>query len=63
MDKNPVDDSSRFTQVDVSNPGGGECIAAGGPMRCLRIVVTGGGNIRMCDPTPTVVAPDPRACP
>jgi type IV fimbrial biogenesis protein FimT len=63
MDKNPVDDSSRFTQVDVSNPGGGECIAAGGPMRCLRIVVTGGGSIRMCDPTPTVVAPDPRACP
>jgi type IV fimbrial biogenesis protein FimT len=63
MDKNPVDDSSRFTRVDVGNPGGGECIAAGGPMRCLRIVVTAGGNIRMCDPTPTVVAPDPRACP
>ena len=39
------------------------CIADGGPMRCLRVVVTGGGSIRMCDPTPGIVAPDPRACP
>jgi type IV fimbrial biogenesis protein FimT len=52
-----------LTQVDVSNPAGGTCIAAGGTMRCLRIVVSGGGSVRMCDPTPTVVAPDPRACP
>jgi type IV fimbrial biogenesis protein FimT len=51
-----------LTQVDVSNPVGA-CIAAGGPMRCLRVVITGGGSVRMCDPTPTVVAPDPRACP
>lgn len=39
------------------------CIADGGPMRCLRVVVTGGGSVRMCDPTPGIVAPDPRACP
>jgi hypothetical protein len=32
-------------------------------MRCLRIVITPGGGARMCDPTPTIVAPDPRACP
>jgi len=38
-------------------------MAAGGPMRCLRVVVTGGGSIRMCDPTPGIVAPDTRACP
>jgi len=52
-----------LAQVDVSNPAGGICIADGGSMRCLRIVVSGGGSVRMCDPTPTVVAPDPRACP
>ena len=39
------------------------CIADGGPMRCLRVVVTGGGSVRMCDPTPGIVSPDPRACP
>lgn len=39
------------------------CIANGGPMRCLRVVVSGGGSIRMCDPTPGIPAADPRACP
>jgi type IV fimbrial biogenesis protein FimT len=51
-----------ITQVDVVNTRG-DCTAAGGPMRCLRVVVTGGGSIRMCDPTPGIVAPDTRACP
>jgi type IV fimbrial biogenesis protein FimT len=54
--------SPALTQVDVSSAAG-TCVAAGGAMRCLRVVVTGGGNVRMCDPTPTVVAPDPRVCP
>jgi len=40
-----------------------QCMANGGSMRCLRVVVSGGGSIRMCDPTPGIVAPDPRACP
>ena len=26
------------------------CVSAGGTMRCLRIIVTPGGQIRMCDP-------------
>lgn len=56
------DGSQQLTQVDVSSAVG-NCVAAGGSMRCLRVVVTGGGNVRMCDPTPTVVAPDPRVCP
>jgi len=56
------DGGSPLTQVDVVNTQG-ECIAAGGPMRCLRVVVSGGGSIRMCDPTPGIVAPDTRACP
>jgi type IV fimbrial biogenesis protein FimT len=57
---NPV--TASITQVDVVNTQG-NCMAAGGAMRCLRVVVTGGGSIRMCDPTPGIVAPDTRACP
>ena len=29
-------------------------------MRCLKVKVTGGGSIRLCDPK--VTSPDPRAC-
>jgi type IV fimbrial biogenesis protein FimT len=36
--------------IDISNPNGGACLSASGPMRCLRIVVGAGGQIRMCDP-------------
>lgn len=45
---------------DITNPVGGNCAADDGPMRCLRIVVTPGGQIRMCDPKLT--GTDPRAC-
>jgi type IV fimbrial biogenesis protein FimT len=57
------DGSATITQVDVFYSDPALCSAAGGTMRCLRVVVTPGGSIRMCDPTPTIVAPDPRACP
>lgn len=48
---------------DVSNPAGGACKTAGGsePMRCLRVVVTPGGRVRMCDPSVTDLT-DTRAC-
>lgn len=36
--------------MDVTNPNGGACATGGGPMRCLRVVVTAGGQVRMCDP-------------
>ena len=36
--------------VDVTNPTGGACMGSSGPMRCLRIVVGAGGQVRMCDP-------------
>lgn len=39
--------------IDVANPTGGACAASGGPMRCLRIVVSPGGEARMCDPRTT----------
>jgi len=55
--------SPTLTRVDVIKPLPSVCIADSGSMRCLRVVVTGGGSIRMCDPTPGIVAPDPRACP
>lgn len=46
--------------VDVSFPAKGACKAATGTMRCLRVVVTSGGQVRMCDPA--YPAGDPQAC-
>jgi len=37
--------------IDISNPTGGACLAAGGGMRCLRIGVSTLGQVRMCDPS------------
>jgi type IV fimbrial biogenesis protein FimT len=48
-------------QVEFSLPAGGACQTAAGPMRCLRVVVTASGSVRMCDPAMTD-ATDPRAC-
>lgn len=49
--------------IAVTNPTGGTCAASGGRMRCLNVIVTAGGQIRMCDPALTLTAPtDPRAC-
>ncbi len=45
--------------INITNPSGGEC-APTGPMRCLRVVVSSGGQVRMCDPAAT--AGTPRAC-
>lgn len=56
------DGSPTLARVDVINSRDA-CIADSGPMRCLRVVVSGGGSIRMCDPSPGIVVPDPRACP
>ncbi len=46
----------------VSNPAGGACVADGGEMRCLSLVVTASGQIRMCDPAVAAGSGDPRAC-
>ena len=48
---------------DFSNPTGGACAPAG-PMRCLRVAVSLGGQGRMCDPAVDPVASpgDTRAC-
>jgi type IV fimbrial biogenesis protein FimT len=58
-----LDGSNAFSRLDFSNTIGGTCKAAGGEMRCLRVVVSAGGSMRMCDPAlPVTIPPDPRAC-
>jgi type IV fimbrial biogenesis protein FimT len=42
-------------RIDVTNPPKGD--------RQLSILVGGGGTIRMCDPSPLLIADDPRFCP
>lgn len=47
--------------IDISNTSGGAtCVEAGGNMRCLRLQVTGGGQIRLCDPV--LAGTDPQGC-
>ncbi|MEF8698213.1 MAG: GspH/FimT family pseudopilin [Candidatus Accumulibacter sp. UW20] len=36
--------------VNFSSTSGEACLEDGGPVRCLRVVVSLGGQIRMCDP-------------
>jgi len=38
------------------------CRANGGDLRCLRVVVTPGGRVRMCDPSVPAAANETRAC-
>jgi type IV fimbrial biogenesis protein FimT len=56
-----VTGAGAITQIDVTNPGGGGCQTAAGPMRCLRLTVASGGQVRMCDPMVTDPN-DPRLC-
>jgi type IV fimbrial biogenesis protein FimT len=44
-----------------TNPAGGDCAALNGPMRCLSVVVSVGGQARMCDPAVSA-AGDTRKC-
>lgn len=46
--------------IDVTNPAAGNCVAAGGSIRCLRLVLSLGGQIRMCDPA--LPSTDAQAC-
>lgn len=60
---NNVNGSAPLTQIDVKNPALGNCESdlPAGPARCLRVTVSTGGNLRMCDPK-VVSATDPRKC-
>ncbi|MFA7281442.1 MAG: GspH/FimT family pseudopilin [Sterolibacterium sp.] len=47
--------------IDISNPTGGACATASAAgMRCLRLRVSAGGQIRMCDPI--LASTDPQGC-
>lgn len=48
--------------IDITNPNGGVCRAAGGEVTCLRIVISTLGQARMCNPDPGLPANDPRRC-
>jgi type IV fimbrial biogenesis protein FimT len=48
--------------IDINNPAGGACGDQPGQMRCMRVVVSTGGQVRMCDPQ-VLDATDPRKCP
>ena len=55
---------ARPVTFQVTNPTAGACAAplgAGGPIRCLNVVVSPGGQVRICDPSITA-AKDTRAC-
>ena len=54
-------DQAAMVSFDFSNPSSGACVAVGGPMRCLRVQVTAGGQVRVCDPAVTT-AGDSRTC-
>lgn len=46
--------------IAISNPNAGTCVAAGGELTCLNVVVTPAGQIRMCNPA--FPANDPQGC-
>jgi type IV fimbrial biogenesis protein FimT len=49
---------------DVMNASGSSsCAVSGGAMRCLQVIVSSGGQVRMCDPKLSASNPtDPQAC-
>lgn len=56
--------AANISRIDISNPVGGACEnpdGSGGPMRCLRINISIGGEAKMCDPAVSD-ATDPRIC-
>lgn len=52
--------ASNAMTVQVTNPTGGDCRAAGGLMRCLSITVATGGQTRMCNPA--LPGTNPQGC-
>jgi type IV fimbrial biogenesis protein FimT len=56
-------DSGSIDTIDVTNPSGGNCEsdASPGNMRCMRIRIGAGGQVKMCDPKVSDTA-DSRYC-
>jgi type IV fimbrial biogenesis protein FimT len=49
------DTSATITQLDVTN-------SKFAGARAMRIMITGGGSVRMCDPNASITVTDPRHC-
>ncbi len=47
--------------INISNPAAGNCVAAGGVVKCMRITVSTGGQLRMCNPALSI-ATNPQGC-
>ncbi|HEY6509156.1 MAG TPA: hypothetical protein VIY56_14140, partial [Vicinamibacterales bacterium] len=47
--------------IQITNPVGGACGAGLTDMRCLNVLITPGGTVRMCDPQ-VATAGDTRRC-
>jgi type IV fimbrial biogenesis protein FimT len=61
----PLGQASSALQIDINaTSASGTCAESSGDARCLRVLVSIGGQTRMCDParTGTVANPDPMAC-
>lgn len=56
----PISLPAGNVNIDITNPAAGDCLAAGGPVTCLRIVVSPAGQVRMCNPKFSL--PDPQGC-
>jgi type IV fimbrial biogenesis protein FimT len=57
--------AANMTKIELSNPTGGTCQhqdPSDGTMRCLRVNISPGGEVKMCDPAVSD-ATDPRKCP
>lgn len=46
--------------INISNPSADTCVASGGKMKCLRVVVSPTGQIHLCDPA--LASGDSQAC-
>lgn len=46
--------------INITNPTGGDCQVANGPMRCMDVRVATGGQIRMCNPA--MSSSNPQGC-
>ncbi|HJV61394.1 MAG TPA: GspH/FimT family pseudopilin [Albitalea sp.] len=53
--------ASTAANINITNTHGGDCAASNGPMRCMRVAVSAGGQIRLCDPK--FSSSDPLGCP
>lgn len=54
-----VQPAANFT-IDVTCPTQGQCAASNGTVRCLRVVVSAGGQVSICDPALSLS--DPNRC-